>query len=41
MVKRDLLGTKLYIESDIGKAFNMDTIILSDFVRIPKDDQIF
>jgi tRNA1(Val) A37 N6-methylase TrmN6 len=37
MVKRDLLGTKLYIESDIGKAFNMDTIILSDFVRVPKD----
>lgn len=36
MVKRDLLGTNLFIESDIGKAFNMDTIVLSDFVRIPK-----
>lgn len=36
MVKRDLLGTNLMIVSGIGKAFNMDTIILSDFVRIPK-----
>lgn len=36
MVKRDLLGTNLLIESDIGKAFNLDTILLSDFVRIPK-----
>lgn len=37
MVKRDLLGIKLYIELDIGKVFNMDIIILSDFVRIFKD----
>ncbi|MFA7417963.1 MAG: methyltransferase [Acholeplasma sp.] len=36
MVKRDLLGTKLMIMSDVGKAFNMDTVLLSDFVRIPK-----
>ena len=39
MVKRDLLGTNLYIKSHIGKAFNMDTIVLSDFVRIPKNTQ--
>jgi tRNA1(Val) A37 N6-methylase TrmN6 len=40
MVKRDLLGTKLIIESDIGKAFNLDTIVLSDFVRIPKNTKL-
>lgn len=40
MVKRDLLGTKLMIESDIGKAFNLDTIVLSDFVRIPKNTKL-
>lgn len=40
MVKRDLLGTKLIIESDIGKAFNLDTIVLSDFVRIPNNTKL-
>ncbi|WP_162146975.1 tRNA1(Val) (adenine(37)-N6)-methyltransferase [Acholeplasma granularum] len=40
MVKRDLLGTDLMISSDVGKAFNLDTIILSDFVRIPKNTNL-
>jgi len=40
MVKRDLLGTKLMIMADVGKAFNMDTILLSDFVRIPKQTKL-
>lgn len=35
MVVRDLLGTKLNIESEVGKAFNLDTIVISDFARIP------
>lgn len=37
MLKRDLLGTKLSIVSEIGKAFNMDTILISDFTRINKN----
>lgn len=40
MVTRDLLGTKLLIESEVGKAFNLDTILLSDFVRIPKSTKL-
>ncbi|MBN3490913.1 methyltransferase [Acholeplasma equirhinis] len=36
MTTRDLLGTNLTITSEVGKAFNLDTIVLSDFVRIPK-----
>ncbi|HLS99970.1 MAG TPA: methyltransferase [Acholeplasma sp.] len=36
MTTRDLLGTNLLITSDVGKAFNLDTIVISDFVRIPK-----
>lgn len=40
MVVRDLLGTKLNIESEIGKAFNLDTIVVSDFARIPKGSKL-
>lgn len=40
MVVRDLLGTNLSIESAVGKAFNLDTIVLSDFVRIPKGTRL-
>lgn len=40
MVVRDLLGTKIMIESEIGKAFNLDTIVLSDFVRIPRGTKL-
>jgi len=40
MTKRDLLGTKLDIYSEYGKAFNLDTILLSDFTRIPKGTKL-
>lgn len=40
MVVRDLLGTKLNIESEVGKAFNLDTIVVSDFARIPKGSKL-
>jgi len=33
---RTLLGTKLWIEQNQSQAFNLDTILLADFVRIPK-----
>ncbi|VEU82940.1 methyltransferase [Acholeplasma hippikon] len=35
-----MLGTKLNIESEIGKAFNLDTIVISDFARIPKGSKL-
>src|SRR5690606_14460129 len=40
MTKRELLGTKLDIYSEYGKAFNLDTILLSDFTRIPKGTKL-
>lgn len=40
MKSRDLLGTNLIIESKPGKAFNLDTVVLSDFVRIPKNTKL-
>lgn len=40
MVTRDLLGTTLLITSEQGKAFNLDTILLADFVRIPKGSEL-
>lgn len=40
MVTRDLLGTKLLITSEQGKAFNLDTILLADFIRIPKGSEL-
>ncbi len=40
MVTRDLLGTNLLITSEQGKAFNLDTILLADFVRIPKGSEL-
>lgn len=40
MTKRDLLGTKLDIYAEYGKAFNLDTILLSDFTRIPKGTKL-
>lgn len=40
MAVRDLLGTKLNIESEVGKAFNLDTIVISDFARIPKGSKL-
>ena len=35
-MKRTLLGTHLWIEQNRSQAFNLDTILLADFVRIPK-----
>ncbi len=40
MKSRDLLGTDLIIESKPGKAFNLDTVVLSDFVRLPKNTHL-
>ncbi len=40
MVIRDLLGTNLLISSEQGKAFNLDTILLADFIRIPKGTKL-
>ncbi len=36
MITRDLIGTNLLITQDRGSSFNLDTVLLSDFVRIPK-----
>lgn len=40
MTTRDLLGTNLLIKSSPEKAFNLDTILLSDFTRVPKNTKL-
>jgi tRNA1Val (adenine37-N6)-methyltransferase len=35
-VKRQLIGSDLWIEQDPDQAFNLDTILLKDFIRVPK-----
>jgi tRNA1Val (adenine37-N6)-methyltransferase len=35
MSRRTLLGTKLWIEQTSRHAFNLDTILLSDFIKVP------
>jgi tRNA1Val (adenine37-N6)-methyltransferase len=38
-LKRTLLGTDLWILQEKDQAFNLDTILLQDFIRIPKKTQ--
>lgn len=40
MKERDLLGTNLNIKSAPNKAFNLDTILLADFVNITKNTKL-
>ena len=40
MTTRDLLGTKLLIKSPPNKAFNLDTILVADFVRVIKNTKL-
>lgn len=35
-MKRQLIGSPLWIEQDRDQAFNLDTILLQDFIRLPK-----
>jgi tRNA1Val (adenine37-N6)-methyltransferase len=35
MSKRTLLGTNLWIEQTTRHAFNLDTILLADFIKVP------
>lgn len=41
MIQRDLIGTNLLINQKRGMAFNLDTILLADFVKIsPKCEKV-
>ena len=34
-MKRALIGSKLIVDQDRGHAFNLDTVLLADFVKLP------
>lgn len=35
MITRDLMGTKLFITQNKGQSFNLDTVLLADFIKVP------
>jgi tRNA1(Val) A37 N6-methylase TrmN6 len=35
ILKRALIGSKLEVDQDRGHAFNLDTVLLADFVKLP------
>jgi len=37
MIKRDLIGTNLIINQNKTNAFNLDTVLLADFIKLNKD----